>query len=131
MRLLTMLLASMLFFAGCASKERPPAPEPVVIRVTPPETLVREQPRPELPSVAPLPAGPAIPRAVVLQRERAAGTLIANQDAAIGIYEANTRALRRFFEFDRVKPPAAPVPAGASPPASPTAAPAAQPRAPP
>ena len=107
-----------------------------MIRVTPPETLVREQPRPELPSVAPLPAGPAIPRAVVLQRERAAGTLIANQDATIGIYEANTRALRRFFEFDRAKPPAAPTgaaaaPDGTSPPAPPSAAPAAQPRAPP
>lgn len=92
-----------------------------MIRVTPPETLVREQPRPDLPTMAPLPSGPTIPRTTVLQRERAAGTLIANQDATIGIYEANTRALRRFFEFDRPKPPAVSAPAGAPTPPAPTA----------
>ena len=131
MRLLMAVLVSMPFLTGCGAKERAAIPEPMVVRVTPPESLVREQPRPELPRFEALPPGPAIPRDIVLRRDRAAGTLIANQDAAIGIYEANTRALRRFFEFDRAKPPAAAPPDGTSPPAPPSAAPAAQPRAPP
>lgn len=79
--------------------------------VRPPESLVRIVPRPEAPV---LPARPAPSNPAHQRREAALFNWALDLDAALGIYEANTRGLRRLYRFDADKPPAA-----ASPPIQP------------
>lgn len=118
MRKLAASLVLMASLTACA--DRTPPPEPVLVNQVPPRALVRIVARPK-PAAAPaLPAGPTIPRDVVLRRERVAGEQLNNMDATIANYEANVRGLMLFFGFkDPATAPESPAPA---PPAGPPAA---------
>lgn len=103
MRKLAASLVLMASLTACA--DRTPPPEPVLVNQVPPRALVRIVARPK-PAAAPaLPAGPTIPRDVVLRRERVAGEQLINQEAVIGIYEGNVHGLELFFGWTKPEAP--------------------------
>lgn len=114
----TILMLSIAALSGCAGEPKTrTVPVVETSEVRPPESLVRIVPRPEAPV---LPPRPAPPHPAHQRREAALFNWALDLDAALGVYEANTRGLRRLYHFDADKPPAPPaVPPAAQPPSPP------------
>ena len=101
MRLLLAMMVSLLCLAGCVADKTPTPPEVSVVRVTPPEAVVRcpETPRP--PPLPALPAGASVPRSAIQARDRVTTAFLGAVLGALGTCQANVAALRAFYGFDK------------------------------
>jgi hypothetical protein len=94
---------------ACADKA-PVPPEVTVVRVIPPEAVVRCPETPSPAALPALPAGPTVPRAAVQARDRVTTAFLGAVLGALGTCQANSQALRSFFGFDKAAPAAATTP---------------------
>lgn len=88
-----------------------------MVRVTPPEVIVR---CPETPKPAPLPALPAgasVPRTAIQARDRVTTAFLGAVLGALGTCQANVAALRAFYAFDKPAPTSGAPPPTIAPPA--------------